>query len=424
MASKKGRTAGTGSGTARAPRSRCAPTRAAASGEPSTQGSRPHGRPPPRPRCAGNLPRSVAEPARLGCREHVCGKPAAAGRGICTPATAANGVPPVPARGAGGWLSVSQPAAPGSHRKTSTSRPPPGAGSAARPATPPRAGRGSGRRVRDDTCAGAAACGGDGGAGAGLDRGRGAGARGCHGGGRHREQRPPEHHACRSRRCARGRAREHRGAAHRRRRSRRHGDRALTHGLRRRRHGRARPRRRPRRCPGRRAAGRPPGRPILLTPRAALPAAVSEEIDRLGATAVVLLGGEAAIGPPVALDLALQGYDVDRVAGEDRFWTAAAIAERLGPTTRVAVANAFSPPDALAAAAWAAGSGRVILLTTRDAVPEATAEALTALDPHEVAVIGGTAVIDEATAATLGQGRSLRRLSGGPRYDTAAVVRA
>jgi|GEM_PF-533651 len=163
--------------------------------------------------------------------------------------------------------------------------------------------------------------------------------------------------------------------------------------------------------------------PILLTPRAALPAAVSEEIDRLGATAVVLLGGEAAIGPTVALDLALQGYDVDRVAGEDRFWTAAAIAERLGPTTRVAVANAFSPPDALAAAAWAAGSGRVILLTTRDAVPEATAEALTALDPHEVAVIGGTAVIDEATAATLGRGRTLRRLSGGSRYDTATAVR-
>lgn len=97
------------------------------------------------------------------------------------------------------------------------------------------------------------------------------------------------------------------------------------------------------------------GAPLLLATRNELPAAVREAIVDLDPDRVVLMGGQAALSPQLAQDVRdLPGDpEVDRLAGADRFATAAAAARAAGGLSgrQVAVASGFGFADALAAGA-------------------------------------------------------------------------
>ena len=80
------------------------------------------------------------------------------------------------------------------------------------------------------------------------------------------------------------------------------------------------------------------GAPLLLTGRDALPAVVAEELTRLGARHAVVLGGTAAVAPAVVAQVEAAGLRVRRLAGADRFATAAAIAGDLGHRDLVVLA--------------------------------------------------------------------------------------
>jgi len=167
--------------------------------------------------------------------------------------------------------------------------------------------------------------------------------------------------------------------------------------------------------------------PVLLTAGDALSPGVAEELDRLDPARVLLLGGEGALAPAVAAAVG-GGREVARVAGADRYGTAAAIAETLtarapAASGTVLVATGADFPDALAAGPLAAVSGAPLLLVAADEVPAATAAALDALDPGEVVVVGGDAAVGAGVATALeAPGRTVRRLAGPTRYDTAAAL--
>ncbi len=74
----------------------------------------------------------------------------------------------------------------------------------------------------------------------------------------------------------------------------------------------------------------------------------------LGVDRVVVVGGEVAVGPRVLEDLAGLGLAVERVAGPDRFATAAAAARAagVGADGTVVLARGTDFPDALSAARW------------------------------------------------------------------------
>jgi trimeric autotransporter adhesin len=160
--------------------------------------------------------------------------------------------------------------------------------------------------------------------------------------------------------------------------------------------------------------------PILLATPGALPAVTRDEIVRLGATTAVVLGGQAAIGQAVvdALLAETPVTDVDRVAGADRFATAADIAGRLPASASAYVVEGANPnpsrgwPDAVAVSAVASATGRPILLVTRDALPGPTATALAGID--DVTIVGGTAAVSDAVATAIaGTGTTVvARLSG------------
>ena len=84
--------------------------------------------------------------------------------------------------------------------------------------------------------------------------------------------------------------------------------------------------------------------PLLLTPRDRLPGSVVGELARLGAHRVLVMGGEAAVAPELVRYLEVLGVSVERVAGSNRFATAAAAARRLYSTpARVFLSRVCTP---------------------------------------------------------------------------------
>lgn len=116
-----------------------------------------------------------------------------------------------------------------------------------------------------------------------------------------------------------------------------------------------------------------------------------------------------------------------RLSGDDRYETAAAIAAKFGTNVPVAyVASGSGFADALAGAARAGSLGGPVLLTARDSLPPATAQALTALKPARIVVLGQTGAVSQAVLTglkpyTTGE---VTRVGGNDRYETAVAVAA
>lgn len=164
------------------------------------------------------------------------------------------------------------------------------------------------------------------------------------------------------------------------------------------------------------------GASMLFVDRDEVPSEVLREIDRLGATTVIALGGTQAISEAVVRRLGAQ-----RIAGADRYATAAAIAaavDRRRAAQDVFLVTGEGFADAVAVAALAAKLRAPILLTARDTLPRATREALESIDPARVRVVGGTNVIRESVLDDVrGLGFTVApRLAGPTRYDTSAQI--
>lgn len=120
---------------------------------------------------------------------------------------------------------------------------------------------------------------------------------------------------------------------------------------------------------------------------------------------------------------------VTRLAGADRFGTAAAVsAATFAPGIAVAyVATGDNFPDALAAGPAAARRDAPVLLVRGNRIPEPTATELARLRPGAIRVVGGPGVISDGVLDALRGYTSsgdVTRLSGATRYGTAAAVSA
>ena len=97
--------------------------------------------------------------------------------------------------------------------------------------------------------------------------------------------------------------------------------------------------------------------PLLLVQKG-LNKAILNELARLQAKKVVILGGEVAVKRDVEQGLREKGYETERLAGATRFETAVEIAERLetlcGKPKEVFLVSAVTFPDALSVSSIAA----------------------------------------------------------------------
>lgn len=163
--------------------------------------------------------------------------------------------------------------------------------------------------------------------------------------------------------------------------------------------------------------------PILLTPTEGVDEKVMQEIKRLGAEDVILLGGVAALSEKVEEDLIEAGLDQpERIYGYDQYETAQKVAERVGSKGEVILASGEQFPDALAISAYAGAKETPILLTKAKEMPAYTKQAINSFkkegDLHTI-VVGGDAVI---SSASLGGLSSVERIFGYDRYETAAEI--
>lgn len=107
------------------------------------------------------------------------------------------------------------------------------------------------------------------------------------------------------------------------------------------------------------------GAPLLLVDEA-LPEPTMAELDRLGAGSAVVVGGASAVPSAVEAQLAEAGVAVERLAGDTRFDTAAAVAVALRSAAGPPVAGRRTPtwrrcrrsPTRLRSAGWRRGRRR------------------------------------------------------------------
>ena len=170
--------------------------------------------------------------------------------------------------------------------------------------------------------------------------------------------------------------------------------------------------------------------PVLLTMQNELPAATRAELDRLNPTRVWVLGGTGVVSESVRSQIAAYAStgEAVRIAGADRYATAAQVAQRWYgagvPAAFVAVGSNFA--DALAGAPAAALRDSPLLLVRPGSIPGPTVTALQTLQPQRIYVLGGTAVISQAVATQLDAYTAgpVTRLAGADRFATAnAIVR-
>ena len=174
--------------------------------------------------------------------------------------------------------------------------------------------------------------------------------------------------------------------------------------------------------------------PLLLANRDALTTETEERITALDPDVVWLLGGEAALAAEVADAVAGLGVDrIERLAGEDRFGTAAEIADEVGaPDGRVALAAGHPdadfdawPPGILAGALTTGGAPVPLLLTHADGLPEATVDALEGLKPSSAYLLAEDGETTAGLADEIAEaGAEVTELGGADRYELAANVLA
>lgn len=131
--------------------------------------------------------------------------------------------------------------------------------------------------------------------------------------------------------------------------------------------------------------------PILLTQSNQLPIVTENEMKRLKTRKVYILGGPVAISGKVENQLANLGIEVIRIGGENRYHTAALLAEQMGTIgiDKAVLVDGSDFIDALVISPYAAREGIPILLTRKDSIPSETKTALKNMRVEKTIIIGG-----------------------------------
>ncbi|BAG08873.1 leucine-rich repeat protein [Finegoldia magna] len=157
--------------------------------------------------------------------------------------------------------------------------------------------------------------------------------------------------------------------------------------------------------------------PILLVKKDQLDSVVAQEIKRLGAKNVVVIGGEQSVDEAKN---SLSKYNVQTIAGSDRYETSAKIAQEIikrTGTTQAVIASGETFADALTVAPLANKNNMPILLVQPNNIPKATQEVLKQI--NKAIIVGGEKTISKEVANKL---PNATRIAGANRYETAKKI--
>ena len=117
--------------------------------------------------------------------------------------------------------------------------------------------------------------------------------------------------------------------------------------------------------------------------------------------------------------------ETSRLAGDNRYATAAEIAKKAYPSgaKTVILASGMTYADALVGVPLASKLNAPILLAAKDSLPRETTNALEKLGAKKVIILGGKGAVSEQVEITLkNQGITTERYEGGTRFGTATAI--
>ncbi|MCS5718376.1 cell wall-binding repeat-containing protein [Herbiconiux sp. CPCC 205763] len=168
--------------------------------------------------------------------------------------------------------------------------------------------------------------------------------------------------------------------------------------------------------------------PLLLTLPDALPTAVSDEITKLKAEAVVIVGGPNSVSSAIESQLRNSGLKVDRIGGADRFEVSRNVAQHAfaNGASGAYVATGLNFPDALSASGAGGHNGMPVVLVngTLSSVDGDTSALLKTLKVKNVTIAGGPNSVSSGIASTIATqtGASVSRQSGADRFEASLNI--
>ena len=164
--------------------------------------------------------------------------------------------------------------------------------------------------------------------------------------------------------------------------------------------------------------------PILLTNKDTTDESVLNEISRLKAKNIIIVGGSSSVSHKVEGEMRKKGYSVRRLAGNNRYETSAMIAQEVKDITKVSKAiliNGSKEADALTVSGLATSQGLPVIMT-RSGELEGNAKAkFNAWNLDQVYLVGGTNSISDSVVNQV-RAKTKTRLSGQDRFKTALAI--
>ena len=167
--------------------------------------------------------------------------------------------------------------------------------------------------------------------------------------------------------------------------------------------------------------------PILLTNKNSISDEVLDEIERLKADKVVIVGGQSSISSSVESRLKKEDIKVTRISGRDRFDTSDKLSQEVSrlskKSSQAILVNGYKNIDALSVSSLATKEDLPILLNGRNTLNMSVKNRLKQMNVKKVYIIGGNNSISSDVEKELKRMQiSVVRLSGRDRYETSANI--
>lgn len=166
--------------------------------------------------------------------------------------------------------------------------------------------------------------------------------------------------------------------------------------------------------------------PVLISDKTKLSQEIKDEFKRLGTKNVYILGGEKAVASSIENELKTLGLKITRLAGSDRYDTAAKVAKevkgKVANKIFLASGEEVRLADALAIAPVSAKDNIPVLLTVNSkSVPKVTMDLVKELGVKEIEIVGGQLAISDEVKKSF-TGIKFDRVAGKDRWETAVEI--
>lgn len=171
--------------------------------------------------------------------------------------------------------------------------------------------------------------------------------------------------------------------------------------------------------------------PILLVRKDSIPTQTIDEIKRIGAKNIIIVGGETVVSNNINKELNKIGIqNIKRLAGNNRYETSLEIAKFIDSNyyniEDIVVSNGLTEADAMSIAAIAARKNMPIILSNSKEIGESTYTWLKGQNLRNSYIIGGETALSNNVLNQINSVTSLdirnNRLGGINRYETNAMV--